>query len=265
MATDASSASKGKLLVLGGTGFAGSKIVETALGQGFEVVAMSRRGKPAPGSQLEGKTGLEWRTGDATNYEEVEQVVAEGDFVGAVHAIGMLLESDLNQYASGSGSVPRPGTTYDDITRKTALNLIRAFTESKASGSGAGGAVPPFAFISAAEAGWTLDQYLQGTPGEWLHRYLVAKRAVEDELKARADANQLRPLILRPSLIWSWDNPGALPPVAAFTVANRLGVPGIDQPVMVEEVARAVVQGLLAEGESGVLRSRDMKRLANNL
>lgn len=91
--------------------------------------------------------------------------------------------------------------------------------------------MPPFAFISAAEAGWTFDNMFQGTPAEWLHRYLVAKRAVEDELMALAASNSLRPIIVRPSLIWSWENPGALPPVAAFTIASKIGVPFIDEPV----------------------------------
>lgn len=36
-----------------------------------QVVAFSRRGKPAPGSKLEGMKGLEWRAGDATKIAEV--------------------------------------------------------------------------------------------------------------------------------------------------------------------------------------------------
>lgn len=33
-------------------------------------------------------------------------------------AVGMLFEGDLNKFASGSGSIPAAGATYDDITRK---------------------------------------------------------------------------------------------------------------------------------------------------
>jgi len=40
----------------------------------------------------------------------------------------------------------------------------------------------PFVFISAAEAKWTFDSVFKGTPVAWLHDYLVAKRAVEDEV-----------------------------------------------------------------------------------
>ena len=37
---------------------------------------------------------------------------------------------------------------------------------------------------------------------EWLRRYLVAKRAVEAKLTENSD--KLRPVVYRPSLIWSW-------------------------------------------------------------
>ena len=46
---------------------------------------------------------------------------------GCVHAVGMLLASDLNAIASGSGSTPNPGATYDDVTRKTAVNAAAAY------------------------------------------------------------------------------------------------------------------------------------------
>lgn len=45
----------------------------------------------------------------------IEGVLAEGGFDGVVHAVGMLLANDLNRFASGSGSVPKPGTTYDQV------------------------------------------------------------------------------------------------------------------------------------------------------
>lgn len=53
----------------------------------------------------------------------------EGDYDGVVHAIGMLFASSLNRFASGSGSVPDPGTTYDKITRQTAFAATAALDE----------------------------------------------------------------------------------------------------------------------------------------
>jgi NADPH:quinone reductase-like Zn-dependent oxidoreductase len=48
-------AGKGKLLVLGGTGFVGSTVAKLALDRGYEVVSMSRRGKPPADSKLAGQ------------------------------------------------------------------------------------------------------------------------------------------------------------------------------------------------------------------
>lgn len=52
-----------------------------------------------------------------------------GDFDGVVHAVGMLFAGSLNRYASGSGSVPNPGTTYDKITRQTAFAATAALED----------------------------------------------------------------------------------------------------------------------------------------
>lgn len=51
---------------------------------------------------------------------------ATGDYDGVVHAVGMLFAGSLNRFASGSGSVPDPGTTYDKITRQTAFAATAA-------------------------------------------------------------------------------------------------------------------------------------------
>jgi hypothetical protein len=102
---------KGKLLILGGTGFVGSKICERAIESGFAVVSVSRRGLPPddipPGSLL---AKVEWRAGDLlAKPDTARAILSEGGFVGCVHAVGMLLASDLNAIASGSGSTPNAG------------------------------------------------------------------------------------------------------------------------------------------------------------
>lgn len=45
--------------------------------------------------------------------------VITGEYDGVVHAVGMLFAGSANRFASGSGSIPTPGTTYDKITRET--------------------------------------------------------------------------------------------------------------------------------------------------
>ena len=156
-----SSEGKGKLLVLGGTGFVGSTVAKLALDRGYEVVSLSRRGQPPADSKIAGQTQVTWVQGDATKAEDVQRVMSEGDFTGVVHAIGMLFEGDLNKFASGSGSIPSEGSTYDDITRKTAFNAMDAAVAN---------GVKKFGFVSAAEARWDFDDKFVGTPVEWLHR-----------------------------------------------------------------------------------------------
>lgn len=248
------STEKGKLLLLGGTGFVGGEILSYATSQGYKVVAVSRRGVPPDGSPA--NPNVDWRKGNAVDPSLVPTILSEGGFTGVVHAVGMLFEGDINRLASGSGSVPTPGSTYDDVTRKTALNALAAVTNAPADRA------LPFAFVSAAEARWTFDAAFEGTPAAWLRRYLVAKRAVEDALLGAGDAGRVRPIIVRPSLVWTWSKPGALLPVAAFTIGNQLGLPFVDKPVLVGTLARAVVHALGSPAERGVFDFAGMERLA---
>jgi len=229
-------------------------VAKLALDRGYEVVSMSRRGKPPADSKLAGQAQIKWEQGDATKTEDVQRVVAEGGYTGIVHAIGMLFEGDLNKFASGSGSIPAAGATYDDITRKTAFNAMDAAVAN---------GVSKFGFVSAAEARWDFDDKFVNTPVEWLHRYLIAKRAVEGRLDALSKEQDFKPVIVRPSLIWTWEKPGALPPVAAFTIGNALGLPFVDKPVTVDLLAAAILNGI-ENSESGIFDYKGMERLASS-
>lgn len=64
-------------------------------------------------------------------------LVPPGEYDGVVHAVGMLFAGSLNRFASGSGSVPDPGTTYDKITRQTAFAATAALDDlAQAKGGG---------------------------------------------------------------------------------------------------------------------------------
>jgi NADPH:quinone reductase-like Zn-dependent oxidoreductase len=69
----AAGAGKGKLLVLGGTGFVGSTVAKLALDRGYEVVSMSRRGKPPADSKIAGSTQIRWEQGDATKTQDMQR------------------------------------------------------------------------------------------------------------------------------------------------------------------------------------------------
>lgn len=166
-----------------------------------------------------------------------------------------------NRFASGSGSVPDPESTYDDITRKTAYYAIDAAQQYSQGSSIA----LPFVFISCAEAGWP------DVPGgsliennlapEWLQRYLTAKRAVESKLMD--SYGPLRPIIFRPSLIFSYERLPSLPPVGAFFLGNAVGLPFVDRPVTVQALAAAVVNSLSDVTVSGVQRYKDIDDLSS--
>ena len=51
-----------RLLVVGGSGFVGTRVVRTALAQGVHVASISRSGKPIAGAA--DLTGVEWLKGD---------------------------------------------------------------------------------------------------------------------------------------------------------------------------------------------------------
>lgn len=126
---------------------------------------------------------MTWVQGDASDPSTLQRLLTQHPDVNAcLHCIGLLLDegsglSNFNRLASGSGSQPAPGASYDQITRATAFNAINALGQARGGAGGAGAARLPFVFVSAAEAGWTFT-----APVPWLERYLVAKRAVEAEL-----------------------------------------------------------------------------------
>ena len=70
-------------------------------------------------------------------------------------------------------------------------------------------------------------------------RYLAAKRAVEAKLMG---SGKLRPIMFRPSLIWSWDKFDVLPVIPVFNIASALGVPFVDKTIRVE--VRGIALGL---------------------
>merc|ERR1712194_818021 len=94
---------------------------------------------------------------------------------------------------------------------------------------------------------------------EWLRKYLIAKRAVESRLFT---SSAVRPVIVRPSLIWSWDKLDVLPIIPVFNAASALGVPFVDKTVRVETLADAIVAGIEDGEVAGVQRFSQMEELA---
>jgi len=96
---------------------------------------------------------------------------------------------------------------------------------------------------------------------EWLRRYLVAKRAVESRLMD--NQTLLRPVMFRPSLIYSLDRIASLPPVGAFFIGNKIGLPFVDRPVTVQALSAAVIKSLSQTDVRGVQRFMQIDELSS--
>ncbi|KAJ8608492.1 hypothetical protein CTAYLR_005734 [Chrysophaeum taylorii] len=256
-------ASPKKLLVLGGTGYVGREVVRRGVRRGYDVTSLSRRGEnPQAGDPV--MDAVTWIAGDATDANTVKPLVGEADAV--VHAVGLLFDVEsgldkLNLIVSGSGSTPSADSTYDRITRLTAFNAIDA---AKAKLRFPFSPRTPFAFVSAAEAGWPDVQFgdivEQRLAPEWLKKYLAAKRKVEAKLADASDT--IRPVIFRPSLIWSWTKLDVLPIIPVFNAASAAGVPFVDRTVRVSTLADAIIAAIADDAIEGVQRFPEMDQLA---
>ena len=244
-----------RVLVLGGTGFVGQQFIKSAVrsGRDIEVVAVSRRGEAEGVLKNSRVKYISADAGELSALRDIHQRL--GPFDSCLHCIGLLFDQDsglsnLNKFASGSGSTPDKSSTYDKVTRQTAMNAIDSFLEF-------GGVGKPFVFISAAEAGWTFK-----TPIDFLERYLIAKRAVESRLLDSA----LRPVIFRPSIIWTKERPQGLLSAVPFYLANKIGIPFIDRPVRVDALAAAILRSMFEdETVRGLQNYRSIEALSSAL
>jgi hypothetical protein len=263
---------------------------------GYKVTSLSRRGQPPAVESAPSIQNIRYLAGDARKKSTIEDILREGSYVGRcftftfsflltfevtnssdfvqnntsgiIHCVGLLLddESGLGQYnrfASGSGSLPDSGSTYDAITRLTAFNAIEAALEYTVANPDA--AKPfPFCFASAAEAGWPNmagGSFVEkNLAPDFLRRYLAAKRAVEEKLMSSEP--KLRPIIVRPSLIYTMDKPASFPAVGAFFIGNKIGLPFVDEPVTVQALANAMVRSISQQTTRGILRFKEINAMS---
>lgn len=216
-----------KLLVLGANGLIGGEVCRAAVAAGAEVVGVSRSGPPKGSDSWAER--MTWIQADALEPAHWRAHLAGCEAV--VHSIGILRER------------PAEGATFSRINGDTA---ILAADEAERAG------VPTFAFISAALV-----------PPGVSRAYLEHKRRAERYLLTRS----LRPLVLRPSLVYGARRPLSMGLGRAWEAAQRLplaprAVPASLRPLPVERLARAVLEGVRRPVVRGVLGVADIERLS---
>lgn len=259
---------KGRVLILGGSGYLGSNVAKRALLEGYQVTSLSRRGSDNVRSENVSPE-VDYRAGDARDSAVLDSILSEGQYVAVLHCIGLLFDANsrlsrFNRFVSGSGSIPDRDATYDDITRITAMNAIEATEKYAEREILDGDKKIPFIFTSAAEANWPnvrggkfVEKNL--TPN-WMKRYVAAKRAVEDRLLNNS-SSRIRPVIFRPALIYSLEKVPSLPAVLALNIGNRAGLKFVDRPVTVQSLAIAMINAIGDASIEGPLGFREIDLL----
>uniref|UniRef100_A0A7S4RIY3 NAD-dependent epimerase/dehydratase domain-containing protein n=3 Tax=Ditylum brightwellii TaxID=49249 RepID=A0A7S4RIY3_9STRA len=264
---------KGKILILGGSGFLGTAVANRAILEGYLVTSLSRRGKP-PKVSSGSSINIDYRQGDARDLKTIRSILEEDDYTAIIHCIGILFDDgsglrSMNRFVSGSGSISDKSSSYDDVTRKTAFNAIEAAEEYGRlrfeKNKGNNPKPLPFIFTSAAEAGWTSvrgGNFVESrlTP-KWLKRYIDAKRQVERRLVDHTSPEYMRPVIFRPSLIYSLERIPSLPAVGALFAGNLVGLPFVDRPMSVQALSLAMIRSVKKEDVRGVLRYQQVNEL----
>lgn len=299
--TLSSSTTKGKVLVLGGSGFLGGNVAKRAVLEGYSVTSLSRRGRTTTNSNTNNNSNpsmeffenkIDYRIGDAREKKTIESILAEGGYVAVIHCIGLLLDSEsglgnYNKFASGSGSIPDTSSTYETITKQTAFHAIEAWemyinkNKNNNNNNNQQKRRLPFIFVSAAEAGWPQTNggpFIESMLApEFLRRYLSAKRSVEQRMGIINDKSSssvsssssssidsslsFRPVIFRPSLIYTKEKIESWIPVGAFILGNAIGLSFIDRPVTVQSLSLAIIRCIDDESIVGIQRFMDIDNI----
>ncbi|KAJ2801289.1 hypothetical protein H4R20_003733 [Coemansia guatemalensis] len=250
-----------RIFVVGGSGFVGRAICNTALARGWEVLSLSRHGAPNRSTIAQSNASanlakdVQWIKGDALRPETFRDSLAGCDAV--VHSVGVLMENGykaLVNIGNRGGSSRSSAATYESANRDTALCVAHVARETPG--------VKAFAYISASDAVPFLDP-----------RYISTKREVERELLAHRE--QLRPILLRPGFMFSPDRPLTIPMAAgveAFrTLFHRTPVGCVLKntpfakaatPALRRElVAEAIINAIANPQVSGILEIADIERI----
>ncbi|GAA5868316.1 hypothetical protein JCM3774_001004 [Rhodotorula dairenensis] len=201
-----------KIGIFGGNGFVGSAIARKAVARGWKVVSFSRSGRPfatPAGHTPAWVEEVEWKRASVFDPRTYEADLPSCDAL--VSTLGILFETEYKEQgqarplsvlkavvenATGSRGNPLAQNTdrsYERVNCDSALALYDAFHAAR---SGTTRDASPFVYISAE------DIFRPFVP----RRYISTKRAAEKAIWERSHANPagptIRPILMRPSLMY---------------------------------------------------------------
>ncbi|GAA5911092.1 ubiquinone biosynthesis protein COQ11 [Sporobolomyces salmoneus] len=206
-----------KICVFGGSGLVGSSIAKKAVKRGWNVVSVSRSGKPfqtPAGHSPAWVDQVEWTKGTPFDPTSYAQVLPSCDAL--VSTLGILLEDDYKQSGQAQplsvlrsvvgnllGETRNPlkqrgDRTYERMNRDSAIEAFRAFRQSRSvpSCTSSTTAPSPFVFISAE------DIFRPFVPSGYIRSKRQAEQTILEESLVDAGERGVRPVFIRPSLIY---------------------------------------------------------------
>jgi len=225
-----------KVVVLGGNGFVGSRVVEALVARGAEVVSVSKSGKPAA---IAGADKVTWTKADVLTADFSETFSGADAVISCVGVIG------------GSDEYMQTGNGATNVAAAKAAAAAK---------------VPKFVYVSVASI------VPAAVDGIALKGYFAGKREAEAAIAAEFPGTSV---VVGPSFIYGGDsfvlNPprvpagygGAIEGLLSSGVMRALsGIGGpigltLAPPVAVESVAGAVVAGALGLVPAGKIDGTD--------
>ncbi|GAA5885355.1 hypothetical protein JCM16303_006016 [Sporobolomyces ruberrimus] len=206
-----------KICVFGGSGLVGSSIAKKAVKRGWNVVSVSQSGKPfrtPAGHSPAWVDQVEWTKGTPFDPTSYAKVLPSCDAL--VSTLGILLEDDYKQSGQAQplsvlrsvvgnliGETRNPlkkrgEKTYERMNRDSAIEAFRAFRQSRSvpSCTSPSTAPSPFVFISAE------DVFRPFVPSRYIESKRQAEKTIMEESLEDVGERGIRPIFIRPSLIY---------------------------------------------------------------
>ncbi|KNE63121.1 hypothetical protein AMAG_08284 [Allomyces macrogynus ATCC 38327] len=261
-----------RMLVVGGTGLVGQHVCRAAILRGWHVTSVSRKGSPAWAVPGDWADTVEWISGDVTDPNlPLAQLVRMHDkpVDAVVHAVGILFQTPvLNEIVNAPSISASLCAVHRLVTGQArgdaslefdALQCASAIRLADELGMAASEAtittnqphVPAMIYVSA-EVTRAMEYAVR-------REYLVTKRRAESHILAQAQ--RLRPVVLRPGLLESKFRPLTRPMAWASSIASA--ITGLVPPGLhVADLADAVVGAAEHSEVSGVLGPQELATLA---